>query len=127
MTRQELEQIIRAEYSTEPEYPWARYPDFAVFRHSGNAKWFAVTMAISGNKLGLTGTEPVDIVNFKCSPLMIGSLLLEPGFFPAYHMNKDTWISAALDGTAPEETIRMLLDRSYDDTNRKGKQPKKAP
>ena len=27
----------------------------------------------------------------------------EPGFYPAYHMNKETWITAALDGSTAEE------------------------
>ena len=38
---------------------------------------------------------------------------MEPGFYPAYHMNKDNWITAALDGSAPDDTIRMLLEMSY--------------
>lgn len=121
MNRQELEQIIQTEYSTEPEYPWAQYPDFAVFRHSSNAKWFAVVMAVPKRKLGLFGEELLDIVNFKCSPLMLGSFLSQPGFFPAYHMNKSTWISAALDGTVPADAIRMLLEMSYRETNGKRK------
>ena len=33
---------------------------------------------------------------------------------PAYHMNKEHWITAALDGSAPEDEIKILLAMSYD-------------
>ena len=36
MNREELEAYILNQYSTEPDYPWADMPRFAVFRHAGN-------------------------------------------------------------------------------------------
>ena len=68
--------------------------------------------------------EPLDIVNFKCDPILISSLRGETGIFPAYHMNKASWITAALDGSVPVETIELLLDVSYELT--KPKTRKKA-
>lgn len=67
-----------------------RNPNFAVFWHSNNQKWFALIMDIPRSRLGLPGDELLDVVNLKCDPLLIGSLRSEPGFFPAYHMNKDS-------------------------------------
>ena len=32
---------------------------------------------------------------------------------PAYHMNKENWVTTALDDSASDEKIRMLLDMSY--------------
>ena len=55
----------------------------------------------------------VTLLNVKCDPILIGSLRQEPGIYPAYHMNKNHWISIALDGTASEELVTMLLDMSY--------------
>lgn len=69
-------------------------------------------MDVSKDKLGLRGSEPLDVVNFKCDPILIGSLRGEPGFFPAYHMNKEQWLTAALDGSVSDEQIKMLLDMS---------------
>ena len=46
--------------------------------------------------------------------ILSGSLLTEPGFLPAYHMNKTNWISVLLDETVPDEKIFPLLDLSYD-------------
>ena len=73
-------------------------------------------MDVPRNKLGMPGEALLDAVNFKSNPILIGSLLGEPGFFPAYHMNKDWWITAALDGTVSEDKIKMLLDISYQAT-----------
>ena len=114
MNREELEAYILNHYSTEPDYPWADTPRAAVFRHAGNRKWFALVMEVPRDKLGLVGTEKLDIVNFKCDPILISSLRGETGIFPAYHMNKSSWITAALDGSVPAETIELLLDVSYE-------------
>ena len=114
MNREELEAYILNHYSTEPDYPWADTPRAAVFRHAGNRKWFALMMEVPRDKLGLAGAEKLDIVNFKCDPILIASLRGEPGIFPAYHMNKSSWITAALDGSVSTETIELLLDVSYE-------------
>ena len=119
MNREELEAYILNHYSTAPDYPWADMPRAAVFRHAGNRKWFALVMEVLRDKLGLAGTEMLDIVNFKCDPILIASLRGEPGIFPAYHMNKGYWITAALDGSVPAETIKLLLDVSYELTKPK--------
>ena len=73
-------------------------------------------MDVPKNKLGLQGEELLDVVNLKCDQILIGSLRGEPGFFPAYHMSKDNWITAALDGSASDDKIKMLLDISYQAT-----------
>ena len=119
MNREELEAYIRNHYATLPDYPWADTPRAAVFRHAGNRKWFALLMEVPREKLGLPGTEKLDIVNFKCDPILIASLSGETGIFPAYHMNKASWITAALDGSVPAETIKLLLDVSYELTKPK--------
>ena len=111
MNREELEAYILNHYSTEPDYPWADTPRAAVFRHAGNRKWFALVMEVPRDKLGLAGAEKLDIVNFKCDPILIASLRGEPGIFPAYHMNKSSWITAALDGSVSTETIDVILGK----------------
>ena len=111
MDRKGLEQLIFDTYSIEPDYPWMDTPESAVFRHAANRKWFALVTTVPKSKLGLPGQQPVDIVNLKCDPILIGSLRAEPGFYPAYHMNKENWIT--LDGSAPEDKLRLVLDMSY--------------
>ena len=117
MNREQLEKILCETYVANMDWPWIKYPNYEVFRHSNNKKWFALIMDVSKNKLGLAGDEILDIVNFKCDPALIGSLRMENGFFPAYHMNKDSWITVALDGTVDDEKIKALADMSYELTS----------
>ena len=113
VNRGELESFIAENFGVDADYPWARYPTHAVFRHGDNRKWFALIMDVPRNRLGLQGVEPLAVLNVKCDPFLIGSLREEPGFFPAYHMSKDTWITVALDGSVADGMIAMLLDMSY--------------
>ena len=66
MNRDDLEQFINENYNAESDYPWLKYPNYEVFRHSNNRKWFALIMDIPKNKLGLPGTDIIDVVNFEC-------------------------------------------------------------
>jgi len=127
MQRADLEQYILETYPAEADRPWAKYPNYQVFRHSAGGKWFALVMDVPKRKLGLSEDGALDVVNVKCGPVMIGELLAEPGFFPAYHMNKDGWLTAALDGSIPEEKLKFLLDRSFDLTKEKPRRKKIPP
>ena len=114
MNKTELQNHIAEAYSTAPDFPWESTPDAAVYRHENNRKWFALVMTIPKTRLGIRSDGMIDIVNLKCDPLLVGSLRNEPGIFPAYHMNKDKWISVALDGSADDEQIKRLLDMSFE-------------
>ena len=116
MDRTELEEYIQNNYSAEPDYPWIKYPNYEVFRHNSNKKWFALIMDVPQNRLGLQGEDVLQVVNFKCDPVLLGSLLDEKGFFPAYHMSKASWITVSLDGSVEDKKIKMLLDMSFDAT-----------
>ena len=113
MTRQELIDYIFDTYSVEPDYPFPRDDVSCVFRHIDNRKWFGIAMEIPYRTLGISRNGNVDILNIKCSPVIIGSLRGKPGFRPAYHMNKDKWITILLDGSAGQEEITALLEMSY--------------
>ena len=106
-------------YGTEPEYPWASLPNYCVLRHADNQKWYGLIMDIPAEKLGLPSKERVDILDVKLDPILVGSLLSAPGFFPAYHMNRDSWITVLLDGSVKIEEIIPLLDLSYSATAEK--------
>ncbi len=116
MTREEIEKYIFDTYGAEAEYPWIKYPSNAVFRHSENKKWFALIMNIPREKPGLSDEGNIDIINLKCSPALIGSFLSDKGIFPAYHMSKTHWISAALDENTDDSQLKVLLDMSFENT-----------
>ncbi len=100
-------------YETAPEYLWENSPNSAVLRRKDSAKWYAVLMLVARDKLGLRGQDLVDVIVVKCDPLLIGSLLSKQGFLPAYHMNKERWVTMLLDGTVATDEITSLLDLSY--------------
>lgn len=113
MNRTETEKYIADTFGEEIEFPWIKYPEYAVFRHSDNKKWFAVVMTVPASKFGLSDSGRINIINLKCSPAAVGSLRMRPGIYPAYHMNKANWISVSLDGAVSSEDIKMLLDISF--------------
>lgn len=127
---------IKKEYGVEPDYPWGKYPGNAVFRHGDNKKWFALVMTVSRDKLGLAGgladgmaeaseADEVDVVNVKLDdPVFMDMLLHQKGYLPAYHMNKNNWISVLLDGTAALNDIYSVIDFSFAATASKKKKEK---
>ncbi len=123
MNREELKAYILETYNVQSDFPWSSYPENEVFRHTDNKKWFALLMSIPREKLRLEGTEKIDVVNLKCDPFLIGSLRTKEGFYPAYHMNKEQWITVVLSDEVEEE-LKMLLDMSYEATARKSKKNK---
>lgn len=124
MDRQAIFDYVKKKYGTEPEYLWLSYPSYAVLRHQDNRKWYGIVMDVPANKLGLSGTEVLDILDVKCEPLMIDLLRQSPGFLPGYHMNKSNWVSILLDGTVADDTICDLLDVSFRNTMKKQKKVK---
>lgn len=47
------------------------------------------------------------------------------GYFPAYHMNKTSWITVALDDSVPDDEVKLLLDMSFEATASKMSKKKK--
>ena len=119
MNRTSLFAWIKEQYKTDPDYPWN--DNNAVLRHKENKKWFGVVLEVGRDKLRLPDSEITDVINVKCDPFLIGSLRGQPGFHPAYHMNKEKWISIRLDGSVPDEKIKDLIDLSYQLTGPKKK------
>lgn len=117
MTRKELFDWVKNEYAIEPDYPWQDWN--AVLRHKSNRKWFGLVMEVERTKLGLPGSGETDVLNVKCDPRIIGSLRGQPGFLPAYHMNKEQWISILLDDSVSDEQIKELLQFSFELTRKK--------
>ena len=114
MDRQNVFDYIKKKYKVLPEYPWRKYGGSAVFRHSDNSKWFALVMDVQGDKVGLSGTDYVDVINLKVDDMFFRDMIIqEDGIMPAYHMNKMHWISVRLDGTVPEDRVFSLIDMSY--------------
>lgn len=124
--RERITAYAERRYGTKPEYLWSSTPDAAVFR-CGNGKWYGIMMRVDGSRLGLEKGTYYDILNVKCSPLMTGSMLAVKGVLPAYHMNKNSWVSVLLDGTVEEEQITGLLDMSFGLVSQSGNSSRTEP
>lgn len=112
--RERIIQHIQDRYAAEPEHLWARYPNYAVFRQPASRKWFAAIMDVAKKSLDMIGDGTADVMDVRCGPVLVGSLLAQDGFLPAYHMSKSSWISVLLDETVPDEQIFPLIELSYD-------------
>ena len=126
--REEIFHHIKKKYKVSSEYPWGKYENNAVFRHTDNKKWFALVLEVGRDKLGLSGNERVDVINLKIDDRMFKEMLLkENGILPAYHMNKEHWISVILDGTVKEDKVFELISASFLATASKKKKEKVRP
>ena len=106
---------IKTEYEANPEFLWPdRYPGYAVFRHGDNKKWFALVATISSKSLGLKEDKAIDVINLKFDKNHTYDFAeTSDHIFPAYHMNKDNWITIWLDGTLPNGLVFELIKKSY--------------
>lgn len=93
--------------------PFKKFPAYIVFRHQDTGKLFGLIANVEKRKLGINADDTVDIINIKADPEMISILKAFPGYLPAYHMNKNHWITILLDGSVKEKQIIELLKTSY--------------
>ena len=114
MVRQAVLDYVKKKYGILPDYPWRKYGNHAVLRHNDNNKWFALLMAVPMDKIGLSGSDEIDVVNLKIDDLYFRDVLIrEEGIMPAYHMNKKNWITVLLDGKVAFERVCDLVEMSF--------------
>ena len=96
---------VKEKYGASPENLWMRYPNYAIFRHADNGKWFALMMDVEKNKLGLPGNDVVDMDDFgsgysslnMLSTLPVDALKLDMQFIRTAIMDrKDTRLLEAM-------------------------------
>ncbi len=104
---------VREKYGIEPEYLWEKFPNNAVWRRQDNRKWFGAILSVAGRKIGLDTERVVEVLDLRMPPERVPETIDSVNFFPAYHMNKKSWITVYLEGGLPFETIAALLDESY--------------
>ena len=113
MNRSQLISYVAERYGVAPDYPWPRYPGNAVFRHCGNRKWFGILMDVPAGRLGLEDDGKVDVLNVKVDPNDAAALRLADFILPAYHMNKENWVSVLIEGGIPDGMLADLLEESH--------------
>lgn len=113
MTREEVIKYIDEKCNAQLEKMWQKYPNYVVFRHQRNRKWFGLLMDVSTENLGLAGDAVIDVLDVKLPPETVAEMVNEPGYLPAYHMNKTHWITVRLDQVNAAE-VEKLLAVSYE-------------
>ena len=112
-----ISEYMAKQYGSKPEFLWKRFPGYAVFRDKSGGKWFGILMNVDGTKVGLDKKE-YEILVVRSDPNMISGLKNETGFYEAYHMDKDKWITIILNDTVDDEVIHSLVDYSFDQAER---------
>ena len=105
--------LIIEKYKVYPEFLWDKYPDYGVFRNSRSNKWFGVILNVDKSKIIHNLTGEIEIINLKLDD-KVSEYFNHDGIYPAYHMNKQAWVSIILDDTLSDEEILKLVDISYE-------------
>lgn len=108
-----LADLIKSKYHDTPEFLWDKFPGFGVFRNPQSEKWYALISRIDKSKIDEKNSGEIEIVNIKLDKDEIEHLLKLEGFYPAYHMNKKSWITIILDGSIPDDKIMELIEKSH--------------
>ena len=105
--------MIVKNFNCEPEFLWEKNPGFGVFRNAPSDKWFAIIMNIDKSKVVSESSGEVEVINVK-SDDFTESYLKKKGIYPAYHMNKKSWVTIILDDTLSDAKILNIISTSYD-------------
>lgn len=108
-----ITELIYDKYRDTPEFLWEKFPGHGVFRNPLSRKWYGVILRVSGEKLDKKLKSEVEVLNIKLSVEDVQNLLKQRGFYPAYHMNKKSWISILLDDIISDKEIMALIDKSH--------------
>ena len=103
--------LIKKEYNDNPEFLWENEPH-GVFRNPRNLKWYGIIMNINKDRIDNKSGE-VEILNVKLDKEEIKNLIPKKGFYKAYHMNKENWITIILDDTLKDEEIIKYIKESH--------------
>ncbi len=118
VTRDDIFQFFERHYDTKPNFLWDKFPNYAVFQHKKNEKWYALVMDVLPEKFDLEGNEKIDVLNVKSPSELNGSLREREYIFEGYHMNKEHWNSIVLDRVNELEDIEELIETSFDLTKK---------
>jgi predicted DNA-binding protein (MmcQ/YjbR family) len=101
MNPAELRELCLSFTEAEETFPFG--PKTSVFKVAG--KMFALS------QLGADSLR----VSLKCEPELAEALrTAHASVIPGYHLNKRHWNTVIIDGSIPDDTIRDMIEDSYD-------------
>lgn len=114
-----LIKYIQDKYGDELEFLWEKYDDNAIWRNKKSNKWYATLFSITGDKLGLKDDKNVEVSNVMIQKDKVEAVIDNKIIFPAYHMNKKSWITIKLDKEVNMDMVYELVDNSYEISSQK--------
>ena len=106
-------EFVKQEFDSSLEFLWPKFSNNAICRRSDNQKWYIAFMKITADKIGLNEKELIEIIDLRVDNNKLNSLLDYKTFFPAYHMNKKSWITVKLNSLANLNQVYDLIKESY--------------
>ena len=105
MNKEEIIEYCLTLKNTYKDCPFSDDFESVTMKHCENKKWFALLMNVNERLYLNIKTDPnySDILRNTYDYII-----------PAYHMNKEHWITMLMDGTVSEAKILDFLDMSYD-------------
>lgn len=101
----------------KPDFPFSTAKSYGVFRYAGNKKWYGLIMQLAKGRI----VQPVpeseagkmtEFLNVKIPEGRMEEALSTNGIYRGYHMDSRNWATIILDGTVPDETVLLWLERS---------------
>jgi predicted DNA-binding protein (MmcQ/YjbR family) len=114
----QLIDYVEDKYSSDLEFLWKKFPNYAICRNNINNKWYAVFCTLEKFKLGIDEEGKIDVVIVKHPNDKIKDIVDNDLIFKGYHMNKNYWISIPLDNRLSNEDLFSYIDMSYDLVNK---------
>lgn len=113
ISRSEIFEFVKDKYNTHVDYPFENDFDSAVLRHV-NGKWYGLIMHVKNKSLHIEKEGITEIINLKIDPELNHFLKGQVGVLPAYHMNKEHWISIILASDFDKDELLSLIDMSFE-------------
>ena len=101
-------------YGSEAEYLWEKFPRNAVCRREDNQKWYFAVLSVKADRLGFDTDDIIEVIDIRAEREDVPNLLKQDNIYPAYHMNKRSWITVVLDGSMSREELYSRIDKSYE-------------
>ena len=110
-----ISDYIAETYDGSPDFLWPSIPSYGAFRREGTKKWYAIMGSVPLCKVDpdSDSRREVEVINVKVDSSRIREILAMKGYYPAFHMNKKSWVSIILDDTLSDPEIRQRIDESY--------------
>ena len=111
---------VKDQYNSTIVKPFKTNPDIKALV-TPKGKWYALFLDVEYNKLqkDSLADSKVKIINLKHISSKISAITDNRNIFPAYHMNKNHWISVVLDNNIDTEYVKELIEISYNLVNNK--------